>query len=246
MLGMKSFTLEPAPCGDDGSFTCIGAGLNYAYQATENRLIVRDPRFSDILLIIYFDQQMKAEPLEFLNLFEKTISIKALVYSQNQSEDICELFEGFQLHAVLKHSAMLTRYAFNLKTQNFKDFEKQFCNDAMLAHFKIKHIKAGLCSKPFYGADLYTTQGNHISARSKNIHRLMRKISEKTMRDLIVKEYDVIQKHKFKEYGAFFVNMSSNLSILSQVLNPVYYPASIHQENNTALQSLRQEDRLSH
>ena len=214
------FTLKYRETGSRGSFEAWGMGFSYQYNPEELVLDVRDSRKSKPLLYIDFDQPLSKNPFLYIETLEKTTQIKALMFSNNITNDLSEIFDDSRLVAILEEAARLGRYSFDLKQNKFYRFGHFFCEDLRLKRIQIKHISGIDPKDSFYVAKLKTEHDNVVSSRACTLHGVMKDLSDKTLRDLITAEFG----HQFDGSAHNLLTVSSKLATISHILDERFVP----------------------
>jgi hypothetical protein len=203
-----------------GSFTARGTGFLYEYESRLKSLNISRAGGLQSLLQLDFDGPLSTDPFRYVRLFEKTSQINALKFSNNATINIAETLDDTRLPAILQRISRVSLYAFDLETEKFDDFERNFVTDQELRRIEIKKVE-GHAGMPFYLANAETLRRNHVSVRSSTLHGAASYLSDKIIQDVIAKEFGYTVDSKMHKLLA----TATALSTLSFALNDRFEPA---------------------
>jgi hypothetical protein len=204
-----------------GSFTALGTGFKYEYDANLQKLDVSHAKTGSALLFIDFDKQLLRDPELFVSTLDKSCQIRALTLTNNTSVDLSEIFDDHKLTPMMVETARLARFGFDLMHDNFDRFERYFCQDSTIRNMRIKRVRKFDAGSAFYSAQLETRHSNQLVVESPTLHGVMSKLSQKIIQDLITREF----VSHFDAFAHTLLKASSNVSILSLILNEKFLPA---------------------
>ena len=203
------------------SFAAWGTGFKYEFDAHLRKLDVFHAKTGSALLFIDFDKELLRDPRLFVSTLDKSCQIRALTLSNNTSVDLSQTFDDGKLTPMMVETARLARLSFDLMHGNFERFERYFCQDSIIRSMKIDRIRKFDAGSAYYAANIQTRRNNRLAVESPTLHGIMTKLSRKIVQDLITREfvshYDALAHNLLK--------MSSNISILSLILNEKFLPS---------------------
>lgn len=214
-----------------GSFSALGTGFKYEYDANSKRLDVFHAKTGSTLLFIDFDKTLSRDPALFVSTLDKSCQIRALTLSNNTSIDLSQTFDDHKLTPMLVETARLARFGFDLMHENFDRFERYFCQDSTIRDMKIQRIRKFDAGSAFYSAQLETRHSNKLVVESTTLHGVMSKLSQKIIQDLITREF----VSHFDAFAHTLLKASSNVSILSLILNEKFLPVGRLRETREGL-----------
>lgn len=218
----------------DGSFEACGIGLNYKYNANSRVLDIIDARGKKPLIYIDFDKALSKAPLRFVEFFEKTTQIRAIMLSNNQTTDLSETLDESRLCAILANVASTARYCYDLDRGKFKRFSKYFCQEYNVRSVEIATIGKNPESA-YLHARLMTMQSNVAEARAPNIWTLLSSLSEHVVQDLLTKEFG----YNLQGGAHSLLRVSHKLSVVSCIMNDAFVPANKLVERKQQAQEIR-------
>ncbi len=204
-----------------GSFTARDTGFLYEYDARAKALCVSRAGGKSPLLCVAWNMRQPGDALEFVTLLGKTLSIKALQYSDNATINLAGTVDDLILSGLLEGSLQLARYALDLRSGKFELFQQAFLKDTDLKRIEIKKVSGYDPATAFYVADAETRRGNSASARSSSLHAAMNYLSDKFIRDIIPMEIGC----GVESWGNSILHISSLLAMLSLILNDRFDPS---------------------
>ena len=210
-----TFTLKHKELDSRGSFVAWGIGFEYEYDATSNILNINNARKKTPLINIEFDDALSKNALLYTAALEKATQINALSFSNNIYIDLSEILKERHLKTMLKTASVQARYSFDLKTEKFSRFEKSFCKDYFLSKLHFNKCINNAEQSVFYHVELETQNYNTVRCSSAHLYSVIHKLSNKTVRDLMISEYGSHSQTAARNLLA----ASSNLSIISKILN---------------------------
>jgi hypothetical protein len=200
-----------------------GVGFQYEYHPDAGILDIKDAKKEKPLIYVDFDRSLSKETLAYVNFFEKATQINALMFSNNMTIDLSETFDDARLVAILEDSAKMARYALDIKRRKFKEFSRNFCDEYDLHSLEIKKIAGFNPQAAFYSAQLMTRHLNMTSVRGPSLSKIMAKLSESTVQDLVTAEFG----HYLGGAAHNLLNVSSKFSAIGRILDSEFCPARI-------------------
>lgn len=216
------FTLEHRELGSRGEFYAIGAGFGYYYNPIETALTVLDVKQKSPLLNMRLNQRMSEYPLSYVTALEKSAQIQALIFSNNKDINLTNILNGIQLKAMLETCAFFSEQSYLLKREKFNNFEMLFKDSYPIKSLNIQKRPGFQKDNYFYTAHLKTHENNHVKAQAGSVHRLLQELSEEVTRDFFEKE----PSHLIQKNIQNVLAMTSNISMVSQILNDHFIPSA--------------------
>jgi len=204
----------------NGSFTASGTGFLYNYTNKNKTLDIRAHRSDKLLYQLKFDRALTERADVFVDVFEKTSQINALMLSNNKTANLANTISGQRLAPIIKSTSVLSRYAFDLQIYDFNRFSKAFEAQYNFKNVKVKQFHPGQDTSEFFIARIKTMHNNVISVRGCCLSTLTGALSQKTSHDLISMEYGI----HHDECVQRMLKASSKLSLLSLILDDNFWP----------------------
>lgn len=215
-----SFTLKHREQGSRGSFVAWGMGLRYEYDPAPQVLTISDAGKNRPLLYLDFDEDLSDSALFYTQILEKTTQTEALLFSNNTTVDLSEIFDDGKLIPILESSVRIARYGFDLKRGFFLRFTSFFCEDFLLKSLSIQAAARKGTDKPLYFATLQTINNHAITSCAPDLHTVMTELSQKTVHDLIAAELGCHMQTSAHN----LLRLSSKLNILGRILDNNHMP----------------------
>ena len=203
-----------------GSFIAWGTGFRFEYEAPDKLLGITPLDRKSAIAKLRFDQRLAESPLAYVESLNKTNQIKALMYSNNATANLAETLDRKRIGSLIKSTARISRFAFDLRTKNFDRFSWVFCKDFDLESLAIKQVMSKRKHKAFFMARLQTRYNNCVCVRGRTLSALVARLSDKTLSDLITMEFG----HSYNNSAHRLLNASSKLSTISRILDENFIP----------------------
>ena len=203
-----------------GSFIAWGTGFRFEYEAPSRLLSITPLDRKRAIARLRFDKDLAEDPLAYVESLDKTNQIQALMYSNNATLNLAETLDRDRISGLIKSTARISRFAFDLHTKNFERFAWFFCKDFDLESFKIKKFVSKRKETAFYIGKLQTRYHNSVRVRACTLPRLVAALSDKTLTDLITMEFG----HSYNNSAHTLLNASSKLSTISRILDENFIP----------------------
>ena len=203
-----------------GSFIAWGTGFRFKYEAPSRLLSITPLDRKRAIAKLRFDDKLAKEPLAYVESLDKTNQIQALMYSNNTTIDLSDTLDRDRIGGLIKSTAHISRFAFDLNTKNFERFAAFFCKDFELESFKIKKFISKRQETEFYIGKLQTRYNNFVRVRACTLTGLTAALSDKTLTDLITMEFG----HSYNNSAHTLLNASSKLSTISRILDENFIP----------------------
>jgi len=219
-----------------GSLKACGVGFDYHYDKNSNKLTITQTGDTEQLFLIELPKSAAAHAAEWIDCFEKSSQLKALMYSGNKTTNLTHILDAQRLRSILKTSKRHADYCLLLRDDKHQDFSIQFCQEHDLYSFIIHAHERGLNAQSYLFGEITTQYGNSVHVRSNNIPTLLLYLSERIVGDLITAEYG----YNSKSYSQNLLLASSTLATISRILNQDFTPEEhvIQQANaNTLIDS---------
>ena len=197
----------------DGSFNAWGTGLLYKYQSEFSSLDIFDPTQSRAYARLKFNSYKLKRPRLYLEHFDRANQIKALIFSNNHTNNLADTMDRRRMGAILHSTAKSSRLALSLKQADYDYFADYFKEETGLKSAKIKKFISNDRLSEFYVGRILTQNNNCTSVRACTLSGLLEAMSESTMRDLVTTEYGCKQSAK-RLLGA-----SHKMSFLASILD---------------------------
>ncbi|MGB0720217.1 MAG: hypothetical protein ACPGRX_07070, partial [Bdellovibrionales bacterium] len=194
--------------------------LDYHYNARNWNLDILRRDKAKALARLDFDRSLSRDPLSYIASLEKATQIKALMYSNNTTINIAETLDSAKLSPILQSSAMLSRYAYDLRHGHYERFCEAFAEEYTLKGVKIREFVSKDKKNDFYVARIQTIHDNSVCVRGCTLSAVMAALSERAIRDLITMEFG----HKFEASAQNLLRASTRLSKLSWILDDNFSP----------------------
>lgn len=205
----------------NGSFTALGTAFVFNFDAENKTLDVsRAGRNLTLFQRVILSDMFATDPLEYVQLYEKTSQIKALKYSNNGSTNLEKTLTDAMLMPILDTTAQISGYAFNLRKGAFTSFRKDFLDHQSHIRDTVIDETRTAGGAIFYAARLATKKGNAAASRSSTLHAAISYLSDKVIQDIIAREFSYNQHDGIYRLMA----TASILSTLSLTLNDRFDP----------------------
>lgn len=204
-----------------GSFRAWGTGFNYHYDAYLKKFEISHAKNDSPVLFLDFDKELSGDPELFVCTLDKACQLRALTLTNNTSLDLSEIFDDGRLTPMVYETARLARFGFDLMQNNFERFERYFCqgNHCNVNVGRIRKFDAGSAS---FAAKFETTHNSRVAVECATLHGVMSKLSQKIIQDLIPREF----VYRFDGVARSLLKTSSNISVLSLILNEKFSPST--------------------
>lgn len=226
-----NFTMKHREYGSCGSFTAWGVGLEYEYDAGFSALNIIHSRKNKPLMYVDCDERLAQEPLSFIAAMEKATQLNALVISNNKTIDLSEILEEQHLKTMLKAASYHAGYSCDLQRGAFNAFEERFCKAYCLHKICLNRSSAHIDRPRYYSAELKTNTQNSITSYGANLSSVIRSLSKKTVHDLVNTGFGHITDIEAQNLLA----VSSNLSLISKILDKNFHPMHKIRQINTKI-----------
>lgn len=204
----------------DGSFSALGIGFFYEYNARLKTASVSRVKSETALLNLDFDETMSKDALCLVRYLEKTSQIRALRFSNNTILDLAQTIETERLATILKNCFHLACQAYRLDKGCFDLFQYDFIARTDLKFIEIQKVTAR-ASRSVYVSVAESKSGNKTSARSATLHGCLLYLSDKITQDIVAKEFG---QHGDQGVQKLLTG-ARTLSTLSYILNHDFDPA---------------------
>ena len=203
-----------------GSFTVWGTGFRYNYEAHNNIIDVAPLDENKAVAHLKCDHHIARNPLAYVKALNKTNQIKALMFSNNETIDLSQTMELERIGSLIKATANITRFAFDLDTHNFARFSSLFTKDFNLKRLKVKQFKSQEKGHDLFLGRIQTIHGNSVCARACTLVGLTARLSDRTLKDLMTMEFG----HNFNNSAHTLLDASSKLGTISRILDENFIP----------------------
>lgn len=203
------------------SFTARGTGFCYRYSSSNNCLGISDKREKCSFVSLKFDQDLSKDPFTYVRHLDKANKIKALSFSNNNTINLARTMTANKVSAILKGTARTSLYAHNLTNEDFRQFSKIFSTDTSIKDLRIRKISSKNKSDSFFAARMHTMKNRVVHARSCNLSKLMKSLSDTILHDIVI-----LETHN-QAYAHNLLKISMTLNTLSYILDHSFVPENM-------------------
>ena len=212
---LTNYEVDPS-----GDICAYGSAFRYQYDAVDNTLAIYRNISGCKTLRTKLPAKITTDPLLFIEHLEKATQIKALLLSANKTVKLCETIVPEKLSAIAKSVSKLALNSYDLKTDNLEKYSRLIKRSYGLAHFEIVRISYDKISDSYFKAKIISCKNNQVIVRDENLHRLLRKLSEKIISDLIPLEYS----SRSNACTDQLLRLSTRLSVMGKIVDSHFFP----------------------
>ena len=215
--------------GSQDSFALTGAGILYMYDKHTKTLALHDLKREIEILTLTLTEEQAARPALYAEMIERAAQINALVFSNHESLTLPDIFDRMRLRHMLKACAQQAGMGFDLATGAYGRFGDAFARQHTLHRIELVRDDRRSGQQNHYKASLETHKKLAVIARSATLYQVIRKLSERTVHDLIARAYG----YQSQNEAEHLLMASSTLATLSKIVNKDFTPRyKIAHKNN--------------
>lgn len=215
-----SFALKHRQTGG-GSVEAWGAGLGYEYDARHGELAVLHADSGKPLFHLGLEDSLRQHVIDYISLIEKTLQIKALVYSNNKTNTITHVVEPARLHAIIRMATQTAAMCLDLTHREFELFSEKFCALYKIDAIEIHEIDKGPDTNSLFMGTVTGDHGNTAKASASSLSMLIRHLSENVISGLVTVAYSQNSRNQ----AQLLLLAASALANMSRILDPRFLPA---------------------
>jgi len=205
---------------DQGSFKAWSVGFSYEYDAETCILDIIHSRSQRPILYIDSDDSFADDPRGFVQVFDKSIQLNALTYSNNSSIDLSDVLDYDKLPAILNYIARLASYGFVLQNKRFEEFAIDYNKKLGCCGVSITLEKASHYTPASYVTYFKMHDGNAVSRKDYLLHKAIASLSHAIVDDILMTKY--LQAPA--DQAQALLGTASELYILSCIINQDFFP----------------------
>lgn len=202
-----------------GTLSAISNGFEYHYNMQMRGLNVGLTDSNRVLTQFDLGHNTCQDPRIYIRYMDKALQLKALRFSNNQTNDLLSIIHERQIPAMLRLSGITSQLACNLHYERFCRFAEIFCEEYDLKYIKIKKFSSRN-NDEFFIARILTHHDNGIVVRGCTLAGLTAALSDKTLRDLVALEFG----YRFEHSAQSLLKVSTKLAALSCILDDEFRP----------------------
>lgn len=201
-----------------------GLGLFYKIEnkKSSTTIAVQNKKSGQNVLNICFEtaDRIVENIQHFLQLFEKTTQVQALMLSNNQTCDITDIFNTSRLYVYLQNTYKTALMIYDIENGHFEDFHGVFAKTYNLKSLDLAQKSQNIKTDTYYYATLETEAGITIRAHAKKVSQCLYNLSKNMLAELIAVNMNNTSLTKTNRY----LSASSKLVTISLVLDSYFYP----------------------
>ncbi len=202
-------------------FEAKGCGLGYRYDGRTLTLDVLHLCMRRPLLLLDLGPVFPRNPLLYAEFLEKAAQINALLYSSNQTLNLCETIHVEKLVPVIWQLAKTAELAHDVELKNYKAFSESVGTIHEVQTFRLDYEESRYGRDNPYRLTLKTHSGTEIRASGSTARAAISKIAELTLRDVIALEFSL----QSGENAQKLIALSARLSTVARLLDMNFDPS---------------------
>lgn len=201
-------------------FEARGCGLGYYFDGRSLTLDVLHLYLSRPLMILDLGNIFPRNPLLYAEFIEKAAQINALLYSSNQTLNLCETIDIKRLMPVIWQLVKTANLSHCIEMKNYVAFSDDIADTYGLNTFNLSHTPLSRNTKNSFTLTLRTKSGTAIRTHGESAHSCISLLADQGLRDLIAQE--------FSNYGTQeaqrLIALSARLSTIARILDINFDP----------------------
>lgn len=202
-------------------FEAKGCGLGYNYDGRTLTLDVLHLSLGQPLLLLDLGPVFPRNPLLYAEFLEKSAQINALLYSSNQTLNLCETIHIEKLVPVIWQLAKTAELAHDVEIRNFTNFSASVARTYDLQIFRLENLGPDATGENNYRLTLKTRNGTEIRSIADSARGVIGKIAELTLRDVIALEFTL----QCGQATQNLIALSARLSTIARLLDMNFDPS---------------------
>lgn len=201
-------------------FEARGYGLSYIYDGQTLTLDILHRAWNRPLLLIDLGGIFPRNPKLLAEFIEKACQISALLYSSNQTLNLCETMHIEKLGPIVKTMVEIAGLAHDVEMKNYKGFSEKIMKNHALKSFALEELSARDKKSRLFRLSYMTENLDHISLTGTSPGLVIKKIAEKTMSEVIAIELS----HHSGQIAPMLMALAARLITVSRLLDKNFDP----------------------
>ncbi|MCB1591613.1 MAG: hypothetical protein KDI90_04085 [Alphaproteobacteria bacterium] len=207
-------------------FEAKGCGLEYCYDGRNLTLDILIAAIQRPVLLIDLGPLFPRNAKIYTGFLEKAAQISALLYSGNQTLNLCETIPENKLVHVIAELTKTAELAHDVALKNDNCFSEKMKKTYGLEMFTLENPGKNTPSRSAYRLALKTHNGIEIRTLAGSARTAIAKTAEKTLRDGVTIEF-LYQAGKPTHNAHTLLALSARLSSIARLLDKSFNPQDI-------------------